>query len=111
MDTTKRIKLPYIVASQAQKEVTHNEALELLDILLHPVAITIDNSPKEPVEAGDCYIVGERPQDKWKGKPNHLAYYTQGWNFIEPFEGLTVWVRDEEKRYTYNGTKWLASRG
>ena len=40
-DTTTHLALPYILAAQAQKHVTHNEALRLLDGLiqisvLHP---------------------------------------------------------------------------
>jgi hypothetical protein len=110
-DITRRLKLPYIVPSQAQKEVTHNEALEVLDVLLHASAITIDDTPPEPAEKGDCYIVGPKPNGKWAAQANSLTYYTNGWNFIEAFEGLTVWVRDEGKRYTFNGAKWVTPRG
>ena len=35
MDETANLKLPYILPSQAQKHVTHNEALALLDRLTH----------------------------------------------------------------------------
>lgn len=34
MSVTQRLQLPYIAASQAQKHVTHNEALVLLDALV-----------------------------------------------------------------------------
>ena len=33
-----RFDLPLLAVSQAQKEITHNEALILIDALLHPVA-------------------------------------------------------------------------
>jgi hypothetical protein len=35
MDQTPNLKLPYILPSQAQKHVTHNEALRLLDAVVH----------------------------------------------------------------------------
>ncbi|MEN9709235.1 MAG: hypothetical protein RIQ68_1643, partial [Pseudomonadota bacterium] len=35
MSDTTRLKLPRIDAAQSQKHVTHNEALEVLDALLH----------------------------------------------------------------------------
>jgi hypothetical protein len=33
-DTTPNLTLPYIVAAQAQKHVTHSEAIRMLDALL-----------------------------------------------------------------------------
>ena len=35
MDQTPNLKLPYIMPSQAQKHVTHNEALRFLDAVVH----------------------------------------------------------------------------
>lgn len=37
-DITTHLLLPYILASQAQKHVTHNEALRLLDAMIQPSA-------------------------------------------------------------------------
>ncbi len=34
-ERTSRLSLPLLHASQAQKEMTHNEALTLIDLLLH----------------------------------------------------------------------------
>jgi hypothetical protein len=34
-DATTHLLLPYILAAQAQKHVTHNEALRILDGLVH----------------------------------------------------------------------------
>ena len=39
-DTTTRLLLPYILAAQAQKHVTHNEALRRLDGLVIPPFLT-----------------------------------------------------------------------
>ena len=36
MHETPRLKMPFIVAGQAQKEVAHNEALTILDSLCAP---------------------------------------------------------------------------
>lgn len=35
MDQTPKLKMPYILPSQAQKHVTHNEALRLLDAVVY----------------------------------------------------------------------------
>ena len=41
-DITTHLLLPYILASQAQKHVTHNEALRLLDAMVCVSACKID---------------------------------------------------------------------
>lgn len=33
--TSTHLNLPYIQPAQAQKHVTHNEAIELLDLIVH----------------------------------------------------------------------------
>jgi hypothetical protein len=108
-NATARMKLPYLVASQAQKEVTHNEALEIIDVLLHAFALAIENTPPDVPEKNDCYIIGTEPQGEWENYSNALAYYTTGWNFIEATEGMTVWVRSTRCHYTYDGTSWNRS--
>ena len=37
MDHTARLSLPFIMPSQAQKHITHNEAIQVLDALVQPV--------------------------------------------------------------------------
>lgn len=110
MPQTSRLGLPYIVTSQAQKEVTHNASLDILDALLQAamVSVSVNTPPGSPV-AGDCYIVGASPTGAWTGKAKALAYYTTGWNFITPWEGLTVWAKDANALYTYDGTNWGVS--
>lgn len=107
MPQTSRLGLPYIVTSQAQKEVTHNAALDILDALLQAamVSVSVNTPPVSPV-AGDCYIVGTSPTGAWSGKGKALAYYTTGWNFVTPWEGLTVWAKDTNALYTYDGSSW-----
>ncbi len=110
MSTTSRLGLPFIVASQAQKEVTHNEALAMLDALVQAAAISIgsNTAPGSPV-AGDCHVVGDTPTGDWLGQSQKLAYYTTGWNFIAPWPGMTVWVAAAETLYSYNGSGWGTS--
>ena len=110
MPQTSRLGLPYIVTSQAQKEVTHNASLDILDALLQAamVSVSVNTPPGSPV-AGDCYIVGTSPTGAWTGQAKALAYYTTGWNFIAPWEGLTVWAKDANALYTYDGTNWGVS--
>ena len=43
-DTSSNLKLPFILPSQAQKHVTHNEALQILDALVQLTAISSSRS-------------------------------------------------------------------
>ena len=110
MPQTVRLGLPFIVASQAQKEITHNASLELLDALVQASVISIgDDAPPGSPAAGDCYVVGDDPTGAWIGQAHKLAYYTTGWNFLAPWPGMTVWAATPGTLYTYNGTAWGAS--
>ena len=58
MSTTARLSLPYIAPQQAQKQVTYNAAMALLDQLVQPTvkSRTTAAPPGSPAE-GDTYIV------------------------------------------------------
>ena len=58
-DATTHLLLPYILAAQAQKHVTHNEALRLLDGLVQLSVLDRDLTapPGSPAD-GDRYIGG-----------------------------------------------------
>ncbi len=95
MSATTRLALPFIVPGQAQKELFHNEALQLLDVL---VAAVVEGPPSEDPPAaplvGSCYIVGGSPGGEWSGHAHQLAAYSAGgWRFIAPCEGMSAHVR------------------
>ena len=52
MDQTPNLQLPYIAPSQAQKHVTHNEAIRALDALVQLCVVnrTLTEPPSEPRE-------------------------------------------------------------
>ena len=58
MDLTPNLALPLIAPDQAQKHLTHNEALRVLDALVHLRVIDRDLTapPINPAE-GDRYII------------------------------------------------------
>ncbi|MDO7843755.1 DUF2793 domain-containing protein [Sphingomonas immobilis] len=92
-DTTNRLKLPLLSAGQAQKELTHNEALTLIDMTVQPVVMAVEvNTPPPAPVAGQCWIVGAAPAGAWSGQANALAGWTAGgWRFVAPPEGCAVW--------------------
>lgn len=92
-DITARLALPLLQPGQAQKELWHNEALTLLDLLVQPVvlAVGLDTPPTAP-GAGDAWIVGPAPSGAWSGLPGQLAAWSvAGWRFAAPIEGMAVW--------------------
>ena len=76
-DATLRLGLPFLAAGQAQKELTHNEALALADasICAAVQGIAIDVPPANPA-LGQCWIVGATPSGAWAGRAHALGHRT-----------------------------------
>jgi lysophospholipase L1-like esterase len=110
MDSTPNLQLPYIMAAQAQKHVTHNEALRALDALVQLAVLDKDLAapPASPAE-GSRYIVAASPSGVWAGQAANIAAWQDGaWMFHAPGEGWLAWVADEDTIYTYNGAAWVS---
>ena len=108
MSDTTRLGLPLIAAGQAQKHVTHNEALRILDSLVQAVVVDRDQTapPASPVE-GATWIVAASPTGAWSGHDGHLALFADGaWTFLVPRPGWSVWVLDENRPLYWNGSAW-----
>lgn len=109
-EETARHGLPLLQAGQAQKEVTHNEALVMLDLLAHPAveALGTQTPPAAP-EAGQMWIVGENATGEWEGMAQSLALWTGGgWRFASPQAGMLVWVKGQGVFAWFDGTHWRA---
>lgn len=97
MTHTPRHGLPLLDAGQAQKEVTHNEALLAIDTRLHSA---VENRgllvpPAEPA-SGASYIVPNGATDAWTGKQDMIASWDGfGWRFTMPAKGWLAWIVDE----------------
>ncbi|WP_205481019.1 DUF2793 domain-containing protein [Sphingomonas arenae] len=92
MDETNRLALPFILPGQAQKELFHNEALQILDTIVQPVVKggPANDPPSDPA-LGATYIVGPSPTGAWADHPGAVAAWSDGgWRFVEPFEGMEV---------------------
>lgn len=108
MDTTPNLGLPYIAAAQAQKHVTHNEALRALDIVVQLSVADRDRTvpPDAPTE-GVRYIVGAGAADAWVGRDHNVAAYQDGaWAFFDPQRGWLAWVEDEGRAVVWDGAQW-----
>ena len=73
-DVTPRLGFPLLASGQAQKEITHNEALTQADMLVQAVVQAVA-PPAIPVapQPGQCWIVGASPTGDWAGKAGQVA--------------------------------------
>ncbi len=113
MDNTPNLNLPYIIAAQAQKHVTHNEAIRALDAVVQLSVLdqSLTSPPVSPAE-GDRYIVASGATGDWLGEDNNIAAYQDGtWMFYVPIEGWVAWVADEDKLYAWDGAAWVVAGG
>lgn len=108
MPDTARLKLPLLAAAQAQKHVTHNEALTALDTLVQIAVLDKDlgTPPGSPAE-GDCYIVAASPTGAWTGWAGRIARFEDGqWRSFLPGAGWLAWVADESELHVHTGSGW-----
>jgi len=104
---TPNIGLPYIDTGQAQKELTHNEALNRLDVMTAPSVVnaTTTAPPGAPTD-GQAWIVAAGATGAWAGKDGQIAAWFGGWQFFVPADGWKVWDASAGRQITFDGTVW-----
>ncbi len=107
-DRSPRLSLPFLIAGQAQKEITHNEALQLVDALVQPVVQTADLAmPPASPEVGKCWIVGMGATGEWAGHDGAIGQWTSGgWRFSDPLVGWRCHVVDRGTAMIHDGAAW-----
>lgn len=113
MPDTPLLKLPLLDAAQAQKHVTHNEALMRLDWAVQlSVASRALGTPPAPLTEGARYLLAVEPSGAWAGQKGQLAIAQGGgWLFHAPRAGWRLWVEDEKKFLAFDGADWIDLRG
>ncbi len=108
MDTTQKLSLPYIMAAQAQKHITHNEAIRALDAVVQLGVEDRDlTAPPGTPANGDNYIVAAGAAGAWAGKDNQVAAFQDNtWMFYTPQKGWLAWISDEIQAVVWNGSAW-----
>lgn len=108
MTDTPRLSLPLLAAGQAQKHVTHNDALTRLDALVHlSVASRTQGTPPATPTELLAYIVPPGGSGAFAGRDHQLALYEDGgWTFLTPRPGWQAWVADEAEHNLWTGTEW-----
>ncbi len=107
-DLSPRLQLPFLQPSQAQKHVTHNEALQQLDALVQLTVEGFDaNTPPALPQNGEIHALGSAPTGDWAGQAGNLAVYRENsWIFVPPQEGWRAWGKAEARLQVYAGGAW-----
>ncbi len=108
MSNSLNLGLPYLEEAQAQKHVTVNEAVRMLDAIvqLTVAARTLATPPALPAE-GDRYIVAAGATGAWAGHDTEVAAYVDGaWMFFAPREGWLAFDQAAGGVVVFDGTSW-----
>ena len=109
MSNTDHLALPFIDAAQAQKHVTHNAALNLLDcvVQLSVSARNVTAPPSAPVE-GQRLLLGTGASGVFAGHDGTIATYQDGaWTFMTPVLGWRCFSESDGVLLIYNGTGFV----
>jgi hypothetical protein len=108
MTNSTNLALPYIAAAQAQKHITHNEAVRALDVIVQ--LSVLDRDLTEPPGApgdGERYIPASGASGAWAGKDLNIAAWQDGaWAFFAPRAGWLAWIADEQVLLVWDGSGW-----
>ncbi len=107
-DDTTILSLPLILPAQAQKHVTHNEALVQLDLIVQLAVINrvLTVAPSVPV-IGDRYIVAAAATGAWAGQAGKIALFAEtGWQFTAALPGWQAHVLAEGQTAVFDGLVW-----
>jgi len=107
MPVSANLGMPFLEAGQAQKHVTLNEALRILDASIHlSVAAVSSSAPSSPDEA-ERHIVAAGAGGAFAGQANAIATFEDGaWRFLPPRTGWRAWVEAEDILYVFDGETW-----
>lgn len=113
MTDTVNLGLPFIEGSQAQKHVTHNEALRILDAAIQIAVLdrTLTAPPSTPAD-NERHIVAADATGAWSGQANAIATWQDGaWAFVVPKAGWCVWSAADAAIFVYDGAVWGEASG
>jgi hypothetical protein len=113
--------IPYVAAQQAQPEVTHNEAIAVMQALMKGVVnMTTATPPGSPTD-GDAYVIAASPTGAWAGRAGAIAVYVgNAWRFIPGntsagsaiamgarHEGMRVYNQADDRTWIWSGAAWV----
>lgn len=107
-DITAKLSLPYILPSQAQKHVTHNEALQRLDAAIQLVVTATSDTPPDAAEDGTCYLIDMDAKGEWASRNGQLSIrQDDAWVYLIPAPGWVAWFADSGAMKVLQGNDWI----
>ena len=113
MTETTHLNLPLLQAAQAQKHVTLNEALEMLDGLVQLVLQSQSQmGPTGSEIDGEAYFVPAGATGLFAGQEGRIALRLNGgWYFVPVRTGWRAYIADEAVMAEFDGVLWRAASG
>ena len=109
MVKTANLELPLVQPAQAQKHVTVNEALALLDAAaqLRLASVTAIDPPAMAAD-GMAYFVPPGANGAWALHPGKMAVFSNGgWVYVQPRVGWRAWIIDRAEAAVFDGVAWV----
>lgn len=105
------LAMPFIEAAQAQKHVTHNAALQVLDAVVMLAVLDRDlSTPPGAPSDGNRYLVASSAVGAWASQDGKIATWQDGaWAFYTPREGWFCWIADENIFLVFDGASWTGA--
>jgi len=109
-DVSANLSLPYIQPSQAQKHVTHNEAIRRLDAVVQIGVLDVQQSPPTDPNEGERWIVDVGATGTWAGQDHAVALWDgTAWMYFIPDEGWIAFNRETDGLLIFNGAQWVGA--
>ena len=103
------LSLPYIQGGQAQKHVTHNEAVRVIDAIVHLSVVDQVTAPDAGAQDADRYIVGPGAIDDFTDHDGKIAMLENGaWQFFQPVTGWIAYQQATGGLVAFDGNGWVS---
>jgi len=107
--TSPNLALPYIQGGQAQKHITHNEALQKLDSIVQLSVVAQASAPPVSPQMSARYIVATDATEEFAGQENSVAIWDGAWSFLTPQPGWLAFDQTVAAHVVFDGTGWAAT--
>lgn len=109
MPRTSELSLPLVMPAQAQKHVTVNQALAILDTVTQlRVKDSLTTTPPPSAGDGDAFLVPAGAGEAWAGKAGMIAAWSNGgWSYLTPRPGWRAWDERLAGWQMFDGSVWV----
>ncbi|OQP84270.1 hypothetical protein BTR14_20190 [Rhizobium rhizosphaerae] len=106
-ERSSNLDMPFILPQQAQKHVTHNAALQLLDAVTQ--LVVTDSVTAPPANPAEGLVVWVLPAATglFAGRSGRLATFQDGgWSYLLPRTGWRGWFLAAKRLLVFTGQGW-----